>query len=305
MQEWITDVLGIQPDTQEKILFSIIALASLIFLRWVIEKTFFAKIENSKDRYYWTRSSQYVTGMISFLVIISIWVNEFRSIATVIGLLTAGLTIALKDPVVNVAGWIFLLIRRPFSIGDRIEIGNMKGDVIDIRMFQFTINEIGNWVDSDQSTGRIIHIPNGKIFTEAQMNYTQGFSHIWNEIGVLVTFESNWKKAKKILEEIVVKHSAHLTQAAEKTLRDASRKYLIMYTTLTPIVYTSVKDSGVMLTMRYLITPRRRRNSEEAIWEEVLNSFEECKDIDFAYPTQRIYYNLQEGKEGTTKKPNA
>lgn len=302
MQDWLEEVLGISMETQTKILLSVGVLISLFLLRLIIEKTIFSKIGNTKDRYYWTRSSRYIAGILSFLVIIGIWINEFRSIATILGLLTAGLTIALKDPVVNIAGWIFLLVRRPFSIGDRIEIGSLKGDVIDIRMFQFTINEIGNWVDSDQSTGRIIHIPNGKIFTEPQMNYTQGFSHIWNEIGVLVTFESNWQKAKKILEEIVVKHAAHLTEAAEKTLREASRKYLIMYTTLTPIVYTSVKDSGVMLTMRYLITPRRRRTSEQSIWEEVLESFSKSNDIDFAYPTQRIYYNLQEGKEGTVKK---
>jgi small-conductance mechanosensitive channel len=208
----------------------------------------------------------------------------------------------LKDPVVNIAGWLFILIRRPFSIGDRIEIGNLKGDVIDMRIFQFTLNEIGNWVDADQSTGRIIHVPNGKIFTEPQMNYTAGFSHIWNEIGVMVTFESDWKKAKSILEEIVTKHAAHLTDAAQKTLREASRKYLIMYNTLTPIVYTSVKDSGIMLTMRYLITPRRRRSSEQAIWEETLESFAQCNEIDFAYPTQRIYYNLKEGKGGNERK---
>ena len=112
-------------------------------------------------------------------------------------------------------------MRRPFALGDRIQIGKHSGDVIDIRFFQFTINEIGNWVDADQSTGRIIHIPNGKVFTEAQANFTQGFSHIWNEIGVLVTFESDWEKAKNILEKIVEKHAASLTKAAEQ-----KRKFL-------------------------------------------------------------------------------
>jgi hypothetical protein len=74
---------------------------------------------------------------------------------------------------------------------------------------------------------------------------------------------------------------------------------MIFYKTLTPIVYTSVKDSGVMLTIRYFIDPRSRRGSEQAIWEDILKEFAKRKDIDFAYPTNRIYYNAVEGKEET------
>src|SRR3989441_12617332 len=110
----------------------------------------------------------------------------------------SGLAIALKDPVTNLAGWIFIVWRRPFEVSDRVEIGGHKGDVIDIRLLQFTLNEIGNWVNADQSSGRIIHIPNGKVFTEPVANYDKGFKYIWNEVPVLVTFESDWRQAKAI-----------------------------------------------------------------------------------------------------------
>ena len=106
-------------------------------------------------------------------------------------------------------GWCFILIRQPFKVGDRIQIGKVAGDVIDIRFFNFQLNEIGNWVDADQSTGRIIHIPNGIVFTEPQANYTAGFQYIWNEIPVLVTFESDWKKAKQLLTDIVNHHGSY------------------------------------------------------------------------------------------------
>ena len=89
------------------------------------------------------------------------------------------------------------MIRKPLKVGDRVQIGDVTGDVIDIRIFQFSVIEIGNWVDADQSTGRIIHIPNGTIFIKWQANYTAGFEYIWNEIPVLVTFESDWKTAKQ------------------------------------------------------------------------------------------------------------
>src|SRR5207247_865051 len=93
----------------------------------------------------------------------------------------------------------FILWRRPFEVGDRVQIGPHAGDVIDLGLFQFTLNEIGAWVNADQSTGRIIHVPNGKVFTDPVANYNKGFRYIWNEVPVVVTFESDWRKAKQIL----------------------------------------------------------------------------------------------------------
>lgn len=141
------------------------------------------------------------------------------------------------------------------------------------------------------------YIPNGKVFTEPQANFSQGFSHIWHEINVLITFESNWQKAKEILTEIVNEHASTLSDEAKKTLIEASKKYMIIYNQLTPIVYTKVKESGVQLSMRFLITPQRRRSAEETIWEEVLKAFAKNEDINLAYPTQRIFYDAQKGMQ--------
>jgi small-conductance mechanosensitive channel len=224
------------------------------------------------------------------------WFRGFQSLSTYLGLVSAGLAIALQVPLVNLAGWIFILWRRPFSVGDRIQIGDVKGDVIDQRIFMFTIMEIGNWVDAEQSTGRVIHIPNGKVFQDPLANYTEGFEYIWNEIGVLVTFESNWEAAKEILGEIAAKYGEAPSGAAAEQIKRAASTKLIIINKLTPIVYTSVKDSGVMLTVRYLCNTRRRRGSEQSIWEDVLRAFAKRDDIDFAYPTQRHYLNYIEGK---------
>src|SRR5205823_2512718 len=160
----------------------------------------------------------------------------------------------------------------------------------------FTLNEIGVWVDADQSTGRIVHIPNQLIFTEPVANYDKGFKYIWNEVPVVVTFESNWTKAKEILTAIAFKHAEHLTADAERDLLAASQQFLINYRKLTPIVYTRVTDSGVQLTIRYLIEPRKRRGTEHAIWEEILTEFAKCSDIDLAYHTVRGFKYTEEGK---------
>ena len=249
----------------------------------------FKNIEEPRKRYRWKKTLTYIFVFIGFLVVGRVWFQAFQSFATFLGLLTAGLAIALKDIITDIAGWVFIVWRRPFEVGDRIQVGQHAGDVIDIRLFQFSLLEIRNWVDADQSTGRIINVPNSKVLNDVLANFSKGFQYIWNEIPVLITFESNWKKAKVILQEIGDKHAQHLTPHAERRVKEASRKFMIFYNNLKPIVYTTVKDSGVMLTIRFLCEPRRRRVSEHAIWEDILTAFNSTQGIDFAYPTHRFY----------------
>ena len=299
ISEFIQNLLGFGPVMQEKILQTVIVIVGWIIFDKLIKKIVFDHIDDYTLRYQWQKIVKYITVVFAIIFLTKVWFGAFDSLGTYLGLVSAGLAIAFKDLLVNLAGWIFIMIRKPLTVGDRVEIGEVTGDVIDIRIFQFSVIEIGNWVDADQSTGRIIHIPNGIVFNKWQANYTAGFEYIWNEIPVLVTFESDWKMAKEILLNAVNKHAVHLSKDAELQIKEAAKKFLIFYKKLTPIVYTSVKDSGVMLTMRYLCHVRRRRATEELIWEEVLEQFAEHDNIDFAYPTQRFYSNLTEGKEGT------
>jgi len=299
LEEFIQNYLGISPVLQIKLLNTIILIGVLYTIIKLASKFFINKIEDVSNRYLWLKISRYITVFIAFIGLSKIWLGAFDSFGTYLGLLSAGLAIAFKDLLINLVGWLFILIRKPLRLGDRIQIGEVTGDVIDIRIFQFSVMEIGNWVDADQSTGRIIHIPNGFVFSKFQANYTEGFEYIWNEIPVLLTFESDWKKAKTILEEILNKNTIHFSEEAEKQIKRTARKFLIFYNKLSPIVYTTVKDSGVLLTMRFLCEVRKRRGVDMVIWEAVLNEFAKHDNIDFAYPTQRFYNNLAEGKQGT------
>lgn len=285
----IQDKLGISSENLNKILISILIFVVLGIIRLVILKIVWRFTEDPKSRYTWKRSLSFSVGMLTLLLIAMVWIQAIGQIGAFLGLLTAGLAIALKDPLTNIAGWIFILTRQPFRLGDRVQIGEHAGDIIDLRLFQFTLLEIGNWVNADQSTGRIIHIPNGIVFKQAQSNYSIGFNYIWNELPVLVTFESNWSMAKAILQKIVSEHAESLSVDAEKKIIEASKKYMIFYQYLTPTVYTSVQESGVLLTMRYICEPRKRRGTEHLIWEDILKEFAQHKDIEFAYPTQRFF----------------
>jgi len=299
VSDWLSTVAGISEAMQGKLLATLITILALFALRVLVVRIVSQRFEDPGTLYRWRKTTIYLAFILGVLVVGNIWVSALQGISTFLGIVTAGLAIALGEPITNLAGWAFILARRPFEVGDRIQIGEHRGDVIDVRIFQFTLMEIGNWVDADQSTGRIIHVPNGFVFKQATANYSKGFQYIWDEIAVLVTFESDWKKAKEILTDIANRHAQHFSDTARRKITEAAKKYMIFYSNLTPIVYTGVKDSGIMLTLRFLCEPRRRRTMSGTIWEEILERFGECDDIDFAYPTQRFYDNVAEGKPQT------
>jgi len=290
--------LGISETALDKVVLSAVLVMLLVLVRRAAAFVLERRIDDPSRRYIATKTIDYLLGLVSVLVLLRIWLGGISGLAASIGIISAGLAIALHAPLTNLAGWIFLAIRRPFVVGDRIQIGDHAGDVIDMRLFAFSLVEIGNWVDADQSTGRILHIPNGQVFQQTVANYTQGFNFIWDEMPITVTFESDWRKAKLMLTEIIRRHNAIESEHAQQEVRKAARKFLIKYEHLTPVVWTSVVDIGVTLTIRYLTDPRRRRSTENAIWEDVLDAFWAVDDIDFAYPTMRYYDNAGEGKPG-------
>ncbi|MBW1761385.1 MAG: mechanosensitive ion channel family protein [Deltaproteobacteria bacterium] len=285
--------LGMMPDTQAKVLKSLVVVLFFLLVRSAVMRIMLRNVTDVRQRYSWSRG---VTSTIAILIVIFlgvIWFAGLERIATFAGILGAGLAVALHDTIANIAGFLFIMLRRPFEVGDRIEIGGVAGDVIDIRLFQFSLLEIGNWVDADQSTGRILQVPNGQVLRSVTASFNKGFDYIWHEIPILITFESNWKKAKGILQDIVDDDRFVVAEEVERQVRRAASRYLIYSGKVTPIVYTTVRDSGVLLTVRYMTKPKTRRGTEQQLWEQILERFAENDDIELAYPTVRYYDQSQ------------
>ncbi len=288
-----TTWLGMMPETQIKVVNSLLVVLFFLLVRSAVMRVMLRNVTDNRQKYSWSRG---VTSAIGFLILIFlgvIWFAGLERIATFAGILGAGLAVALHDTIANIAGFLFIMLRRPFEVGDRIEIEGVAGDVIDIRVFQFSLLEIGNWVDADQSTGRILQVPNGKVLRAVTASFNKGFDYIWHEIPVLITFESDWKKAKGILEKIVDDDSFVVAEEVERQLRRAASRYLIYSGKVTPIVYTTVRDSGVLLTVRYMTKPKTRRGTEQQLWEQILEQFADNDDIELAYPTTRYYDQAQ------------
>lgn len=269
------------------IIFSIGWLIITILVVTIINRLLFRYIDDN-SRYHIFRKRIYYLFLGVYLIILWVlWAQNTAYIATYVGLLSAGIAIALKDLFANIAAWFFIMIRKPFEIGQRVLIGDSRGDVIDIRLFQFSLMEVTDIQVGEQSTGRIVDIPNHYVFVYPTVNYTKGFKYIWNEISVLITFESDWELAKEKLTEIVNHHALHFTEEAAEQIKSTARKYMILYNNLTPIVYTDVKESGVELTLRYLCLPKQRRDTNNDIWEDILKLISDASEIDLAYPTLR------------------
>jgi small-conductance mechanosensitive channel len=295
---WASETFGLSPQTQLRLLATAAIIALLVGLRWAVLSAVHRRVPDLHLRYRWHKGATYVVVVLGLVLAARVWLVEFAGLATYLGLLSAGLAIALKDPLANLAGWLFILWRRPLEVGDRVQLGTHSGDVVDVRLFQFTLLEIGNWVAADQTTGRLIHIPNALVFTAPLANYTRGFRFIWTELPILVTFESDWEKAKSLLEEISERHGRSGAGDPGLASGTAAVRYALPKSPTTPAVYVSVEASGVLLTLRVRCSPRERRKTTDVLWQEVLRAFAGCTDVDFAYPTTRLYANDREGKPG-------
>jgi len=289
ISHWLERTTGLTAEFYHDLLYSVAVLGVLWLLSRLLLWAIFRREQDIRKQYQWRRFTNYVATGLAILLLSNVWFNGFESIATFLGLLSAGLVLALREPILNMAGWLYIIWKRPLRIGDRIQIGESIGDVIDIRLFKFTLNEIRGWVDADQATGRVVNVPNAQVFTVPLANYNYGFPFVWQEVPVYITFESNWQKAKQILQEVVERHAEQLSEKAQQQVKRQSQRHLIFYEDLQPKLYTSVHEYGIKLTMRYLCALMRRRQSAHLIWEEVLTRFIAAPDIQFAYPATRLY----------------
>ncbi len=203
------------------------------------------RVPNLKRKHLLRKNTAYALNFVILVSIIVVWVHNIQSITIFFSVIGAGVVLALQETILCMAGWLYIIARKPYEVGDRIEFGGVKGDVIDIMMFNTTMLEIGNWADADQSTGRLVEVPNSNIFKQPHFNFSRGFEFIWNEIKVMVTFESDWKRGEEIMMKHGNKEAEGMEDIVKKKITKMTLQYMIFFDKLTPVVYTNIKDSGV------------------------------------------------------------
>ena len=237
------------------------------------------------------RRRKFFTTIIAFaagIVIVILWAHTLKQKGTMIGLIGAGLAIALKEPLLSIAGRLAIFTGHMYNAGDRIELQQMAGDVIDIGFFYTRMLEIGSWITADQYSGRILLIPNSMIFGTPILNYTQHLSLIWDEVVLPITFQSNMESATRILTDIGTQYTREFLQNAEHDLEQMRHQFLVPQLELKPVVYVKVTSNWLELTMRYVVDPKKRRPASSFIYTEVFKRVSKADDIQIASETMDL-----------------
>jgi small-conductance mechanosensitive channel len=221
--------------------------------------------------------------------ILAIWLDAGSSFTVAMGIFGAGIAFASQEIIGSFAGFINILTGSIFHIGDRVRIGNVTGDVLDISLLRTTVMEIGDWVHADQYTGRIVTIANRDVFSDPVFNYTQYWSYLWDEITIPITYTSDWRRAGEIMLAHGQEYTEHLQAEAQAGLEAIDRRYPALEdTTVAPTLYTRMTDNWVEMTLRYVVEARSRRSVTAQLHRDLLTHFEEAPDVSVASATFEI-----------------
>lgn len=261
-----------------KYVLSIFQTLIIVFIFKILSKSF--EILNNKfntddkKKYILNKRVKLICSIIIIFCLILVWQDYFKDLLTLISVVSAALTLAVRDIVVNFFSGIYIKVAKPFKVEDRISIGNYIGDVINISILSFEILEVRGEENAEQSTGIIIQVPASKIFTEYLKNYSKAFKYVWKEMSIKVPLDNNIPKVKKELYRIIRSNQvvSSIPNKMERQLDNAAGDYRIYYNKLEPIVYTQIVNDYVVLTIRFLVHPKKVRNVESEIWNQILNS---------------------------------
>lgn len=231
--------------------------------------------KDNKTEYQQKKLINFLITTFTILLLIVLWMPYIKNILTFISFISAAMTIALREFIYNLFSGIYIRVRKPFSVEDRIEIDETRGDVININMLNFEILEVSEKDHyNGQSTGIIVTIPNSMIFTKPLKNFNKIFKYIWNEMTIKIPLEENVSEAKRVIYKIVNNNEIvnKIPTKMQKQIDNLSPNYRIYYNKYEPIIYTKVDGEVIELTVRYLIHPKKVRYVESTIWEQILKA---------------------------------
>ena len=267
--------------TIEEIYIYLLVATTIVFLIFLGLRKLGKLIINKKftDRkgYYITQSFLIILNILEILCLLFIWDDYIKNLMTLISVVSAALTIALRELILNFFCGLYIKIKKPFNVEDRIQIDDLKGDVMNISALNFEVLEVSNKDDRGQSTGIVITFPNSIVFSKAIKNINKGFKYVWDELTINIKMDCDLVKNKQELYKIVnglevVKNIPKKMKEEVDIVNQTNRVYFNKYD---PIIYTKLVDDHVQLTVRYLMHPKKSRYVESVIWNKIYLSYKE------------------------------
>lgn len=281
ISQYLGKTFGFYSDYIELVILTI--LIFIIF--WILKRLvrfFYSKSDvSNKKKYFRNRMIKVTLNITSVILVVLLWGHRISGMVTVISFLSAGIAIAVKEIIFDFFAGIYINTKKTFELEDRIEVNGIKGDVVNIRALGFEVLEVGDRINGEQSTGRIIHIPNSFVFIYPLKNYTKAFKYVWDEITVKIPLDADIEKTKETLYRIVENNEIlkETPKKMEGAVADVTTEYRIYYNYLEPIIYTEIVDSHVELYLRYLVHPKKSRNVRDEIFLKILEEYRN-KNID-------------------------
>lgn len=264
-----------------------------------------SRVNDPRDYYRDRKLLTTVVTIFGVLALALAWGRLIPHHGTFFGLIGAGLAIALREPLLSVAGRVAIFAGRIYDAGDRVQIGESSGDVIDIGFFYTRMMEIGNWIGGDQYSGRILQFPNAQIFGSGVFNYTRDFQYIWDEVPLNITYESNLQAAAEIMLEAGNRYTKEFLEGAQKQLRRMQQYFLVPDFELKPQVYIKVTTNWVGLTMRYVVEPKKRRSAATFLYRSIFEQIRQRDDIQIGTDTMEITYKKAEPESRSEERDKA
>lgn len=255
------------------VLFGIVVIVSLVRLiqRWVIGRY----IQDTDLRYNARKAIRFFGFVVAFLYIAAVFSVQFSGLTVAFGIAGAGIAFALQEVIMSVAGWVAIVFGDFFKTGDRILLGGVRGDVIDIGVFRTTVMECGEWVKGDLYNGRIVRLSNSYVFKEPVFNYSHDFPFLWDEIVVPIKFGSDHKLARDIMDRIVNDVVGGYTTYAKEAWRDVVSAYRIEDARVAPLVTMVFNENWMDFTVRYVVDYKARRITKDHLFTQILDAFQE------------------------------
>lgn len=279
--------VGLGSDTVVKLLLTVGLVLGLFVLSQVLGAVSRLVVRGRRREAtgFWARQGVHLVTVILLVAgTLSIWFNSPGRLATVIGLVTAGLAFALQTVITAIAGYIVILRGKTFDVGDRIVMGGVRGDVIALGFIQTTIMEMGQppavqdaeppmWVSSRQYTGRVVTVNNGQIFQEPVYNYTRDFPYIWDQMTISVPYGTDYEAAEHVMLEAVCRHTEDISKISQESMEVMERRYSITRPDLQPAVYYRITPGSLDLIVRFLLHVHGGHDVKDAMTREILKGF--------------------------------
>jgi small-conductance mechanosensitive channel len=284
-------LVGANPNNAKKLLFTVIFIAAVILLNYILRGIARLLVGGFKNErvMFWTRQGiRLAMAILLVFGIASIWFSDPARLATALGLVTAGVAFALQKVITSFAGYLVILRGKTFSVGDRIVMGGVRGDVIALGFMQTTIMEMGQpppvqnadpamWVKSRQYTGRVVTVTNDKIFDEPVFNYTRDFPFIWEELSVPISYQSDRSKAEEILLDAARRCTIKLSDMSEEHIAEMQRRYVIKRSDIHPRVYWRLTDNWLEMTVRFVSRDFGVRDLKDEMSREIMKGLDAAK----------------------------